>query len=301
MGIEACRQEFTRNRQGTRIGLQCHPAFAPLTGVAVLAHGTFSNHRVCRGLARHLANRGVECWILEFQGHGASDQPVREPDFETMCLLDARAALDFVQQIHQDTPVTWIGHSGGGLAILMLLARFPEYRRQVSKVVTLASQATDAAIAGNNRLAIRAASVATRALGFAPGKLFRLGPENEFGAVMHQWYGWSLSGRWNGMDGFDYEHALGELPMPCLMLAASADRFIAPVSGCLRLYQHYGAADKRFEVCGVETGFIENYSHARLVSSRSAAQDVWPLIADWVLQPTTADGKNTTGSVRSTV
>ena len=283
MSAEVHRQEFIRNRQGTRLGLQCYPVAGERTAVAILAHGTFSNHRSCRGLARHLAAHGVESWILDFQGHGVSDRPSSEPDFETMCLDDAGAALDFIDRVRPGMPVCWVGHSGGGLAILMLLARHRAYRERVSRIVTLASQATDAAIASRNRLAIRAASGATRVLAFAPGKLFKLGPENEFGRVMRQWYGWSLSGRWSGTDGFDYEQGLSELTAPCLMLAASADTFIAPVSGCRRLFESYGSPDKRFQLCGVDTGFIENYSHARLISSRSAARDVWPLVADWCL------------------
>lgn len=269
---------FIANAAGTRLGLHCYAAGRKPRGVALLAHGTFSNHRSCRGLAQYLADNGVEAWVLDCQGHGVSERPVEEPDFESMYLLDARAALEFLQRRYPDQSLGWVGHSGGGLAILMLLARCPEYRDQLGSIVTIASQATDAAVRLRHRCGIHLAAIATRVVGFVPGRLFGLGPENEFAAVMQQWYRWSLSGRWLGRDGFDYEAGLRQLPQRCLMLAAQGDRFIAPVSGCERLFQAMGSSHKRFQVCGTATGFTEDYSHARIISSRNAAREVWPQV-----------------------
>ena len=287
-----------RNASGTRLGLTHYPG-KPVSAnaargstvadgqhaersVVILAHGTFSNHRSCRGLAGYLAKNGFDCWMLDFQGHGVSERPVRDPSFESMCLEDADAAISFVLNRYPTQQIHWVGHSGGGLAILMYLARNPHQQASIRSVVTLASQATHAAVSRRNRLAIVAASLVTRVLGFAPGRWFGIGPEHEFGPVMAQWYEWSLLGRWLGSDGFDYEEALATLSRPLLCLAAEADTFIAPQSGCFRIFEQYQSDTKAFQVCGLSTGFLENYSHARLISSSSAAKEIWPQVLRWL-------------------
>ncbi len=249
----------------------------------LLTHGTFSNHRSCRGLAQHLNKRGFDCWLLDNQGHGLSEPPLQAPDFEQMYLDDASAAVDFLKQRYNHQKLAWVGHSGGGLGALMYLAREPDRQATFSSIVTLASQATDAAVRPLNRSLIRLAQVTTRVLGYAPGHRLRLGPEAEFGAVMQQWYDWSLSGRWLGRDGFDYEASLPRVSVPTMMMAGSADRFIAPVSGCVRLFNQLGAEQSSFVRCGLDGGFSEDYSHARIISSRAAATDIWPLITSWLL------------------
>ncbi len=288
---------FIDNASGTRLALWHHPSVEGMSKVGgsagregaqlapspvILSHGTFSNHRSCRGLAQYLAKRGFDCWILDFQGHGQSETPENEPDFESMCLEDVDAALSFVMTRHPGVPIDWVGHSGGGLAMLMHLARNPNVQSQIGKLVTLASQATHAGLVTKNRLGIQASKIITRALGVAPGRWFKIGPENEFSKVMLQWYQWSLEGRWLGADGFDYEKALGDIDTPLLSFAGGGDKFIAPVEGCRYLFDCVGSTTKEFEFCAADKGYKEDYSHARIISSSSAAKDIWPKVADWL-------------------
>ncbi len=303
MKKEAGSVVFIKNESGTRLALSqtlpsgCVSGYSgteevPLKrkGPILLAHGTFSNHRSVRGLAQLLAIHGFDCWTLDFQGHGHSDNPAKEPDFDSMCIEDAAAALDFLKQRYPKQSIVWIGHSGGGLAVLTLLARKPEYASAIKSIVTLASQATHAAKVPKNRFVIQVSNVITRLLGFAPGKYFKLGPENEFGAVMAQWYRWSLSGRWLGSDGFDYFEALSNVNLPTLMLSGTGDTFIAPPAGCRAIFDKLGSDQKHYQECGLESGFLENYNHARLVSSRSAAREIWPAILNWL--QTDANGRS---------
>ncbi len=281
-------QEFITNSHGTKIGLHRVPAVDVCVGTVILAHGTFSNYRSCRGLAKHLSVRGFDCWLLDFQGHGISAVPDVEPDFETMCLQDTGAAIKHVQAASADGKVWWVGHSGGGLAILMYLARNPLQQQLVHGLVMLASQATDAAISRRNRLLIYAAAMATSVLRVAPGKYLGIGPENEFAAVMMQWYRWSLAGNWRGKDGFDYLAALASVTVPSCTFSAAADHFIAPPSGCKKLHELLGGSDKIYRLCGRQSGDSEDYTHPRIVSSRSAAVDIWPRVADWLISRRTA-------------
>jgi len=293
--------QYIFNASGTRLGLTCFPAEGSLApsddsqGVVddvsasrtpiVLAHGTFSNHRSCRGVAQYLSKRGFDCWILDFQGHGKSDLPSIEPDFESMCLEDTDAVLTAIRHLYPNSKIHWVGHSGGGLAALMYFSRYPEKQAFMGKFVSLASQATFAAKKPLNRWAIQASNIVTKLLRVAPGKWFKIGPENEFAPVMQQWYRWSLEQRWTGTDGFDYENALQSFTLPWQCFAGKGDTFIAPVAGCRHLFECAGSAEKEFHFCSISTGFREDYTHPRIVSSSGAAKDIWPMIADWLQSP----------------
>ncbi len=258
----------------------------------LLAHGTFSNHRSVQRLATYLASQGFDCWMLDFQGHGKSDKPKQQPNFDGMCIDDAAASLDYLKTLYPAESIIWIGHSGGGLAALTLLCRKPEYADVVRALVTIGSQATHAAKRFKYRLIIQASRFITGVLRMAPGKYFKLGPENEFGPVMMQWYRWNLSGRWLSDDGFDYLNALPSITVPTLMLSGTGDVFIAPPEGCLALYERIGSSVKQYRECGEHTGFAEDYDHTRLVSSRNASREIWPLISDWLTQSGMHPGSN---------
>lgn len=279
---ESSTQHFIQNQSGTQLGLTHFPAKHPSQGPVILAHGAFSNNRSLRGLAQHLSDSGFDSWVLDFQGHGHSAQPEKPPSFESMCLEDCEAVLSFLSQRYPTEKISWVGHSGGGLAILMYLARNPELIDQFNTIVTLASQSTHAATTALKRSSIRLCQLTTALLGFAPGKRLKLGPENEFGPVMMQWYQWSLSGEWRGADGFSYTDALANIQLPCLMFSGSGDRFIAPKAGCRFLFDKLVSTNKQFIECGIESGFLENYNHARIISSRNASEDIWPKISAWL-------------------
>ena len=284
MTTESIQTHYISNTGGTNICLYKYPSTSDPSEPVILAHGLFSNEKSCRGLAQHLSTFGFDCWVYDSQGHGSSDSPHTEPNFESMCLQDTTAVLDFIGSYYPEKKLFWVGHSAGGLAILMYLCRFPQKQDMLKGIVTLASQSTDTGLIRQNRIALHIATWVTLLLGFVPGKLLKLGPENEFGGVMRQWFKWSLTGRWLGNDLFDYEATLSNLTVPCMMLAAKADHFIAPTSGCRRLYEGYYGPNKTFLICGKASGFIEDYTHSRIVSSRSAAKDIWPLISAWLTQ-----------------
>ncbi len=305
------KQHFVLNQSGVRLCLHQLPAKGKPVGTVILAHGMFSNYRTCRGLAQYLSDCGYHCWLPDTQGHGHSDAAATVVDYETMCLDDTGAVLDFFDsdrgsqlpeagqgpdeckssddckdpdecKRREGSPLWWVGHSGGGLAIAMYLARYPDRQRLLSGIVTMASQATDAGSSRQRRLTLRVARWLLKFTGVVPGKLLRLGPENESACAMDQWLGWSLTGHWSGADNFDYSRKLSAVHLPSLSIAALADRYIAPVSGCERLHSWLGGEDKTFKVFGKHQGYREDYTHARIVSSRNASVDVWPFVRQWI-------------------
>jgi oxygen-independent coproporphyrinogen-3 oxidase len=250
----------------------------------LLTHGTFSNGAICSRLGAYLAGHGFDAWILELRGRGESQRAIPEPTFEAFGLLDVPAALGTVRAHSGQQRLFLVGHSGGGLAFLMHLARRPAERQSVGGLVMLASQATEACATLRGRAMIAFGSVAETVLGYAPGRALRLGPENEPRGVLRQWFRWNRSRRWIGSDGFDYLAALPEIAVPTFCLAGAGDRYIAPVRGCRRLFDALGGDDKKWAVCARSEGFSEDFGHARIVASRAAQREVWPRIRDWLIE-----------------
>jgi oxygen-independent coproporphyrinogen-3 oxidase len=164
----------------------------------------------------------------------------------------------------------------------MHLARTPESGKDVKGLVTLASQASEAGTTLTARAKILGFAAINNVLGYLPGPALGLGPEREYRGVMNQWFRWNLTRRWRGRDGFDYAEAVRHVEVPALILAGAGDRFIAPVHGCQKLYDLLGSPDKRLVVCGTATGFAEDYDHTRIIASRGARQEIWPVILGWV-------------------
>lgn len=250
----------------------------------ILSHGMFSNHRSCMGLASFLAKQGHECWIFEWRGHGASDRPDLPHSFDDVALLDVPAIVESITSRSGREGVFWVGHSGGGLILLMWIARFQRLAaRHIKGVVLLASQATGAATSSRRRRsAILAIDCFLRWRRTAPGHWFGIGPETESAPLVRQWCHWNLKGSFCGVDGFNYEVGVYGLDLPVLALAGAGDRFIAPASDCKALATQCGA-DADFFICGKQQGFREDYTHNRLITSRNARLEIWPLVSSWLL------------------
>jgi len=276
------KQHFITNESGTRLCLHRVDATGVRAGTVILAHGMFSNYRTCMGLARYLSTIDFDCWLLDFQGHGFSDRADKVPELESMYLEDTKAALNFICKF-SDVPVWWVGHSGGGLAIMMYLARYPHHQNRLAGIVTLASQATDAGLSRYRCMFFHLSRLIVRIIRVVPGKVLGLGPEIEYACTLDQWLRWSVSKHWLSIDGCDYLPLLADIYIPQLMIAGVGDRFIAPVSGCRKLHDSVSSKDKTFLLMGKENGFPEDYTHARVINSRSASVDVWPLIGQWLV------------------
>jgi len=242
----------------------------------------FSNHRSLRQLAQRLSGDGLDVWGFDFRGHGESVAAGPGENFESVCLEDVGQVLDTVLMTTGASGVSWIGHSGGGLALLMHLARHAERQHRLHRMALVASQATGACTGFANRLKVLSIATALVPVARVPGPRFGLGPEPETRAVMQQWCRWNLTGRWLGHDGFDYLAALERVHVPSRVLAGAGDRFIAPPEGCRRLHDALGSRDKSFTVCGPGTGFSEAFGHARILFSQAAAAEIWPGLSGWV-------------------
>ncbi len=266
---------------GTRIA--CH-RFGQGSGTPIiLTHGTFSSHEGCQGLAQHLAQCGHDVWAFDWRGHGASDQPSEQYDFETVAVQDVPAVKELVQQETQTAKSVWLAHSGGGLVMAMWMARHPDLANQdVLGLGVLATQANRAATLAAHRQRIDTMADWLTDMDVIPARALGVGSDPESAHLMRQWCRWNLSGAFHGAQGFDYLAALPNLHMPILSLAGTGDHFVAPPQGCFEFANAFGSTDKTLVECGKSHGFLEDYEHGRILASSAARQEIWPYVAQWV-------------------
>ncbi|BBF87631.1 esterase/lipase/thioesterase family protein [Aquitalea magnusonii] len=246
-----------------------------------MTHGTFSDKRICLGLAHYLAKRGATCWLMEWRGHGSSPPAVEQFDFETIALYDVPAVLHYLQQREKVVSLHAVTHSGGGLALLMCLLRQPQWQPLFGKLVLFACQACHAAPSPSRRLLLRSARLLSSCLGRVPGKRLGIGVQDEPFYLMSQWFDWNLAGRFVGQDGFDYLPALAHLPHPVLAVCADHDPFIAPPAACRRFFQALSGPQHRYLLAG-QGGIAQGYRHGSIMLSRRAALEIWPRVANWL-------------------
>jgi oxygen-independent coproporphyrinogen-3 oxidase len=284
VSLEAPSSHFAPTPQGARLHLlhfeNATSKYVPL----LLTHGTFSDARIGTRLAAYLQQQGFDTWLFEWRGHGQSELGPVEPDYEAFANVDLSTAVDYVLRRTGRSALSFVGHSAGGVLPWMYLARHHEEARRFRGIVSLASQTTHAGRSPTMFVGLGLAWLVSNIAGRAPSKVFRLGPNDETRGLMNQWIRWNVLGRWHGNDGFDYRSKLSEVSVPALFLAGGGDRSIAPFAGIQQLYADIGTTDKTLLHCGARAGFRENYSHVRIIASRSAEAEIWPRISEWLQQ-----------------
>jgi pimeloyl-ACP methyl ester carboxylesterase len=253
----------------------------------LLVPGTFSTRVFWlgtrgHGFGRYLAAAGFDCWILEPRGHGASDRPHRWTMHEWI-RYDAPAAIDAVLEISGAASCFWVGHSAGGVVGAGALGHDPELARRLSGMVLIGTPAP-VGLRGGRRAFARFSAALSHVMPSmrVPGSWLGLGPECEPGALVEEWMLWNLRGIWRTPEGGDYLAGLRAVELPLLAIAGANDRMLAPVAAARDLLERFGGSDRSFVVAGRRQGFGADYGHAELVVGRTAREDVWPMVADWM-------------------
>lgn len=108
------QMRFFRARDGSYLAYRHYPATGPATGrVTVLIHGSSGSSVAMHPLAKSLAARGIESFVPDIRGHGASGT---HGDIAYIGQLDDDMA-DLVAHIRSNgvaSPLTLVGHSSGG-------------------------------------------------------------------------------------------------------------------------------------------------------------------------------------------
>lgn len=282
---------------------------APRRHPVIGCHGLGANHLAFdvsteTSLARHLAARGYDVFLVDLRGHGASERGRFGWAFDHYVESDMPAVLADVGRAH------WIGHSMGGILALAYLARGGQ---GLASAVTVGSALDySGSPSGFHRLvpllrvldlvpAVPVAAIArlsARLVGRFPSpyerfnvwpsntdpRLWRRICEEGFEAVsppvMRQLATAMLPGGLQALDGDGYLSRLSGVETPVLALAGSRDAQCPP-GAVARTVTALGRAGV-LRVFGAEHGHRDDYGHFDLLMGRRAKGEVFPHIDAWL-------------------
>jgi pimeloyl-ACP methyl ester carboxylesterase len=258
-------------------------------------------------LARFLARRGFETWVLELRGHGLGGSG-EGSTFDLEATHDVTAALRAIHGAGA-RQVLFAGHSRGGLLPFAHLARAPE--APFKALVAIGSPFTFAHQPGVQQVAelvrpllrFKVAPLAMMAkaaipMGLPPDPVgkYLLNKDNVDDevirqslrsvvadvphGVLEQFVRWVTSGRFDGEDGFDYLEHFDAVRVPSLLVAGVRD-FLAPPEAAHLAARYLHGPVTELSV-GLMHGFTYDAGHGDLILARRAPDELFPKIAEFL-------------------
>ncbi|HVO27210.1 MAG TPA: alpha/beta fold hydrolase [Candidatus Margulisiibacteriota bacterium] len=315
--------EFARTTDGWDLALHHYQGMRSDLPPAILVSGyacnryfmDFDDHY---SLARFLARRGIDAWVLELRGHGHSEVAVgrqRGWTFDDLVRFDVPAAITHVRAQAGGRRLVWIGHSMGGMIAYAALGLNPAVQDALAGLVPMASPMGFPPVSSPmmrtlgemflalplpSRLPQRGVLVAlwsvlrwspgAAQVGMNPanidphafGRALRLFMSNVPRSKLRQLAQWSLSGEFRSCDGsIDYRANLSRINTPALIIAGAADRLASPEMVRFA-HDRISSAQKRYREFGVRSGDSADYGHVDLIFGRRAPDEVFPVVGDWI-------------------
>ena len=261
-------------------------------------------------MARGLARRGFESWVLELRGRAGRQLGGRHLRLEAE--HDVAAALTAVLSTGP-TSVSWVGHSRGGLLAYAHLARNPT--APIRAIVTLGSPLTYdvqpgvqrfvAALGPTFRLSSLPLALAGKAwpLGLPPDPIGKylvradnMDPTVIRQAIAHvsadipggvgrQFARWVRTNAFDGEDGFDYRKGMKAITAPVMSIAGARDLLAPPAAA--HLVKDLVSGPVELVCAGLREGFSIDYGHGDLVLGLRAPDEVLPRLADFLARHST--------------
>jgi len=286
----------------------------PTRGAVVLQHGLGSNGGVFLvpqlSLAERLAELGYDCFVSELRGAGLSGRPAKGWCLGDYLAFDMPAVIATVCQVSGHPRVHWIGHSLGG--VMMMLYGIDQPDAPIERLITVGS-ALDYKPGRNIYRSLRALrpvasflpSIPFGALSWLNAQVAGIGPSflaegmnfqrsnidravarrllasgftsipipllDELNTTFDE-LGFQLSGR------DAYLPRAAALRTPTLMIGGSADPQCPPEATEASFALLAGVQDKRRVTFGKAYGEADDYGHFDLLVGKRAASEVWPHI-----------------------
>ena len=273
-------------------------------------------------LPLYLASLGFDTWSIELRGGGLSRKPGGVSDegprisLDDYILRDVPAVIQEIQKKTGSPQVHWVAHSMGGTVLYGYLQRVRQDTIRSATMVAAPSSALDhnhklqrtwaiARWVGDliDELPTGTASKMGALLASVPlsdemrlvWNYDNLGPgvarlaaansvDNLSALVVQQMGGDSGTGHIRSVDGrYDYTQGMERIEVPMLFLAGALDQ-LAPPAVLLDGYERVSSPDKKLEVLGVANGYSQDYGHVDLCIGKSAPDEVYPLIGNWLLE-----------------
>ena len=253
--------------------------------------GMFSNRRFWlsdkrMGLAAYLSDQGHDCWMIDRRGLGESPAKRGNSIYKNISLMqciehDLPAVQAFVYA-QNPQPAYWVGHSFGGVLNTLSLAHGHLKSPQVAGLINFSSQLTVGKKLLNKPYSA-AIYASTALLGHFPARTLKMGPDNEAPQAMRdccRLVDWAkmkppksnADSFWKGFD---------TIEQPILAFGSVGDT-VDPAEGCRELIAPMASEKKHFVMLGKRHGHRQDYDHVGMLVSKDAAQEVWPMVAQWL-------------------
>ena len=254
------------------------------TGPTVLlTHGTFSNIDTLTPLAAFLTQQGLRVYAIEWRGRMSRPGVFTYDDLAQAEMSEAIQTIDAPQGLHL------IGHSGGGLAFILALHLNAKLRLMIRSLTCLAAQATHLHQSSLRfRTGLRLVRVFGHLFGYWPVRMIGLGICTESAALQSQWMNWNRANCMTDQNGNNVYAGLSDWALPALIIAAQQDTDIAPKAGCKAVADAFGSTGKFHVAMLASDG--EDFTHSRLIRSRTAARTLWPRVTQFIQDHNGPDG-----------
>jgi predicted alpha/beta hydrolase len=281
-------------------GENLHVRFYPGQGLAahlrpslLLVHGAIENGRVFysesgKGLAPFLSQSGFDTYVLDFRGRGLSTPKISRYSRHGQTEMITQDLPTIIRALRDRTPFknispVWIAHSWGGVLLLSLLARFPEFRGDVSKIVCFGTKRSVRAQNAEKWLKVDLvwnllSSFLARIYGYLPARLFKFGSDDETRKSHAHSKTWVQSKNWiDPEDHFNYMEEIKKVSLPpILSVVGERDFSLGHPDDVKRFFAESGAAN--LETLRVPFGHID------MIASAEAKEQVFPKILSWIEQ-----------------
>jgi len=315
-------QHIARTRDGWNLALYRYlPKGEPQPFPVICSHGMAGTHLIYDlhpdySLARYLANRGFDTWLVDLRGRGDS-WPDAGPSrrlqwsFDDFVEHDVPAAIGQVCETSGGDQAFWLGMemSGQALYAAAILGKAGQIRGAVtfgSPILT----PSHAQVPGVNaapqaswrgRVPFRSGSrFAGPVLAYGrspqlessfracntdpvvPARYFRNGIPDEATDLVDQFRGWIADGVMASRDRSEiYSNRLAEVKLPLLLFAAAAD-LQRPPEAVAEAFEQFGSPDKTLVRAGIEEGFGVDFGHDDLLAGRASPAEIYPIVGDWL-------------------
>lgn len=236
------------------------------------------------GFAAYLAERGFAALTFDYRGVGRS-APADVRKFDTRmrdwAVLDAAAALDFLETETRARKLVAVGHSFGGQSFAILPGN-----ERLSAVLAVASQSCywrhwhGATRAGMWLLTHALLPGVTRLCGYFPGAVLRQG-ENLPAGVALEWASWCRHPQYL-VGALGLEERARRFTAPLRLYSIADDQVYAPLAAAQALFGLYPNARHEMKRVHPRDLGVERVGHFGFFRERFR-DSLWRDAADWLL------------------
>jgi len=285
-------------------------------------HGAFANHHnfdipAQNSMADYLANRGYDCWLLDFRGDRTSTSPEgkrrSKATLDEYLVEDIPAAIDYILAETGYAQLHGVGHSMGGMLWYAYDLEFEGYgvaslnilgapvdfehmldqRRPLMGLALLIITYMPWFARMVQRMFLHALTIlrqSTRDFPInwdnAPDEMRMHEVLNSIdllpGPATRSLLNWTVTNQWTMLDGeMNVLDELSDIHAPLLAVFARRDS-LTPPGSAQHFFDKVDNPDKKLLFLSVEDGHESDYDHIDMVFGRHAEEEVFQPILEWI-------------------